>query len=202
MPSVELEQGSDSWKLWRMNRITATDIPIILGSNPWKTKLELYEEKLGMRPPQALNPAMARGQELEPAARKLASEILGIEFEPVVIECTKYRWLAASLDGLGIAKNQYILEIKCPKEFTHLDAAGGVIPKYYEDQIQTQLLVSEAIICYYFSYRPEYTEKPYAIIEVYPDLERQAEIIAKGSDFYFNHLCVMKPPQDWKLNKK
>jgi putative phage-type endonuclease len=201
MPLIELIQGSELWKQWRTSRITATDVPIILGSSPFKTKLELYEEKLGMRPPQPLNASMARGQELEPAARKLASELMDIDFRPAVIECTKYPWLAASLDGLGWCKNQYILEIKCTGMEKHIEAISGIMPDYYADQVQTQLLVTEAEICYYFSYRPEYTEKPYAIIEVYPNLEKQAEIIAKGQEFYIN-MCTMNPPTDWKLKER
>jgi len=202
MPIIEgLIQGSDKWLQYRQSRIMATDAPVILGSNPWKTKLELFEEKLGLRPPPSLNPAMERGTLLEPAARQLASELISVDFRPVVVESTKHPWLASSLDGLGWCKNQYILEIKCPKASTHDDALDDRIPEYYRDQIQTQLLCSEAGICYYFSYRPERKDKPYAIIEVYPDLEKQAEIIEKGYEFY-KQMCQMEPPEEWKLNKK
>lgn len=201
MPVKNLEQGSIEWLNFRKSRIMATDIPIILGSNPWKSKIELWEEKLDIRPPVQLNDAMRRGQELETTARKLASELIGIEFEPVVIESTKYPWLASSLDGIGIGKNQYILEVKCPKEFTHVESTDGNIPIYYMDQIQTQLICSEASICYYFSYRPEYTNKPYAIIEVRPDPEKHQEILHKGYEFYVN-MCTMNPPVQWKLKIK
>ncbi len=200
MAIIELIQGSDQWKQWRMSRITATDIPIILGSSPFKTKLELWEEKLGLRPPQPMNPAMARGQALEPESRKLACELIGTGFEPAVYESDKYPWLAASLDGISEVGN-YILEIKCTGMEKHIQAISGIMPEYYIDQVQTQLLVTQAEICYYFSYRPEYTEKPYAIIEVYPDLEKQAEIISKGQEFYIN-MCTMNPPTDWKLKEK
>ncbi len=200
MPIIELVQGSQKWLEYRSQRIMGTDIPIILGSNPWKSKLELFEEKLGLRPPQPMNPAMARGQELEPTARALSSELLDIDFRPVVMESTKYPWLAASLDGLGWCKNQYILEIKCPGMEKHIEAISGIIPEHYIDQIQTQLLVSEAEICYYCTYFPDYLQA-LTVIEVYPDLEKQAEIIAKGQEFYIN-MCTMNPPNDWKLKER
>jgi putative phage-type endonuclease len=198
-----LEQGSPEWHKYRSDHVMGTDIPIILGSNPWKTKLELWEEKLGMRPPQEINDAMRRGQELEPIARKLASELIGVEFEPVVYESFLYPWLAASLDGYIYPENTdgYILEIKCPKESTHLEAINGFIPEYYADQIQTQLLVTQAEMSYYFSYRPEYIEKPYSIIEVYPNFEKHIEILAKSKEFYMN-MCNMNPPHDWKLKER
>lgn len=200
MPLIELIQGSDQWKQWRMSRITATDIPIILGSSPFKTKLELWEEKLGLRPPQPLNAAMARGQALEPEARKLASDLLDIDFRPVVMESTKYPWLAASLDGLGWCKNQYILEIKCPGLKGHEAAINGIIANYYIDQMNHCLLVTGCEKCYYCSYYPNH-EKELIIIEVYPDHEKQTEIIAKGQEFYIN-MCTMKPPTDWTLKER
>jgi len=200
MPAIHLEQGSNEWLEYRKSKIMATDISVILGNNPWKKKLELWEEKLGLRPPTQLNAAMKRGQDLEPEARKLASDFIGIDFEPCVYQSDKFPWLAASLDGISInIKEPYVLEIKCPKEFTHVDATNDIIPGYYIDQIQTQLLVTGASICYYFSYRPEYKEKPYAIIPVHKDPEKQAEIIEKGQEFYIQ-MCTMNPPEEWILN--
>lgn len=201
MKVIDLPQGSSEWLAWRKSRLTATDIPVILGSNSWKTKLELWEEKLDIRPGPELSLIMARGQRLEPEARELACQIIDINFEPVVVESTKHPWLAASLDGMGIGKNQYILEIKCPNPSTHDNARDNRIPEYYRDQIQTQLLVSEAEICYYFSYRPEHLGEKYAIVEVYPNVERQAEIIEKGYEFYMQ-MCNFEAPVEWKLKER
>ncbi len=200
MPIINLEQGSQEWLDYRKKKVMATDIPVILGSNPWKKKLELWEEKLGLRPPTQMNDAMRRGQKLEPIARKLACELIGIDFRPVVIESTKYPWLAASLDGIS-ELGRYILEIKCTKLKTHLEAIEQCFPKYYQDQVYTQLEVSQAEICYYFNYCPEYEEKPYAIIEVYPNHEKEAEIISKGYEFYVQ-MCTMRPPVEWELKKR
>ncbi len=200
MAIINLDQGSKEWLEWRKSHVTATDISIILGSNPFKTEMELWEEKLGFRESQEMNDAMKRGQLLEPDARKMASELFDINFEPVVIESDEYPWLGASLDGISKC-GKYILEIKCPKAATHDDAMDGRFPIYYEDQIQTQLLVSGAEICYYFSYRPECAHKTYSIIEVYPDPEKHEEILKKGYEFYVN-MCTMNPPEQWKLKIK
>ena len=120
---------------------------------------------------------------MEPEARKLASELIGIDFDPCVYESSRFPWLAASLDGYTYPTNTdgYILEIKCPKEFTHLDAYDVNIPLYYLDQIQHQLLVTQAEICYYFSYRPEYKDQPYVIMEIYPNFEKHQENYRQGT---------------------
>jgi len=196
-----LEQGSKEWHEFRAKHVMGTDIPVILGSNKWKTKLELWEEKKGIRPAQEINEAMKRGMTLEKEARELAINLIGTNFHPKVIESDEYPWLGVSLDGLDDMYKKYILEIKCPKEITHVDAVGGIIPVYYVDQIQAQLLVSKADICYYFSYRPEYKEKPYAIINVYPDKEKQKEIVKKGYEFYLQ-LCNMEEPKEWLLKQR
>lgn len=200
MPIIDLEQGSQAWLDYRKSKIMATDTPIILGSNPWKTKLELWEEKLGFKPPIEINDAMRRGQELEPEARKLAWKMIYQDFFPNVIEADDDPWLAASLDGISKC-GKYILEIKCPKESTHLEAINQAIPEYYLDQMQHQLLVTKAKMCYYFSYRPEYKDQQYAIINVYPDLEKQAKILEKGYEFY-QDMQTMNPPEDWKIKLK
>lgn len=197
MPVIQHEQGSQAWLDYRKSKIMATDIPIILGSNPWKTPLELWEEKLGFSPPTQLNEAMERGQRLEPEARKLASELIGIDFQPCVFQSENYPWLACSLDGISPC-GKYILEIKCPKEFIHCDAINQIYPSYYCDQIQTQLLVNKSMICYYFSYRPEYKEQQYALVETYPDFEKYADIAEFGYQFY-TLMCTMNPPKQKKI---
>ncbi len=198
MPIINLSQGTTEWLDYRQGRVMATDTPVILGSNPFKTIHHLWEEKLLLRSPASLNEAMKRGQELEPEARQLACFKIGIEFEPCVYENDTHSWMAASLDGMS-EFNSSILEIKSPKERTHLEAADGIIPPYYLDQIQHQLCCTESSICYYFSYRPEYEKQPYIILEVFPNLEKHEEIVRKGKDFYLK-MCTMSPPEEWKFN--
>ncbi len=200
MAFIELKQGSAEWLSYRQRKVMATDSPILMGTNPWKTSLELWEEKLGLREPQSLNDAMKRGQDLEEEARMLAIEKIGKEFHPCVYESDKFSFLAASLDGLSIC-GEHILEIKCPKEKTHLEAIQDIIPIYYLDQIQHQLLVTDAKSCVYFSYRPECTENPYVIIEVFPVLEKHQQIIEKAQEFYLQ-MCTMQPPTEWKFKPR
>lgn len=200
MKIIDLPQGSAEWLAWRKSRLTATDIPIILGSNPFKTKLELWEEKLGLRAPVGLNDAMRRGMMLETPARCLASVELEIAFNPIVCESSEYPWLAASLDGISQLGN-HILEIKCTGMEKHIQSVNKCYPIYYYDQMQTQLLCTRAEKCFYMSYHPEYLDKPVVFIEVYPDPEKQAEIIEKGYEFY-KQMCNFEAPVEWKLKER
>lgn len=199
MPVIELIQGSDQWKEYRKKRIMATDSPIILESSPFKSRLQLWEEKLDLRPPEQLNEAMRRGTMLELPARELASIELNMAFNPLVYESDKYPWMAASLDGISSC-GKYILEIKAPKEATHRQAIDQIIPEYYLDQMQHQMLVMGVENCFYASYRPENHEWPLVIIEVKADAEKQAEIIEKGFEFY-TQMCTMTAPE-WKFKER
>ena len=117
----EYPQGSPEWLAFRKTKVTATDASAILGLNPWKTRLQLYHEKLSNDPPKPCNEAMQRGNDLEPIARDLFKIKTGHKMEPRVVVKD---WAMASLDGIN-AWNE-ILEIKCPGEKVHAVAVAGV----------------------------------------------------------------------------
>ena len=47
MKVVDLNQRSEEWLQWRSKGVTASDIPIILGLSPYKTRWQLWAEKVG-----------------------------------------------------------------------------------------------------------------------------------------------------------
>lgn len=200
MPRVPLEQGSKEWLAYRQCHIMATAASCIMGTNPFMSALELWEEMLGLRLPITLNEAMKRGIKLEPEARELACKLIGIDFEPCVYESDKYSWQAASLDGLS-ACGKYILEIKCPGIKSHEMALNNIIRGYYTTQMQHQSCVlpfPEKV--FYFSYFPEHNEK-YKIIEVNPDYEYIEHMIQTQKEFWIK-LCTLQPPEKpWTLKK-
>lgn len=201
MPLINHEQGSPAWLSYRQTRVMATDSGIILGSNPYKTRLKLWEQKLGLEPPDNANKYMKHGTKLEPEARRLACEKLEIKFEPIVYEHDEHYWMAASLDGFSEC-GDFILEIKCPYmrglHDTHL---MGIIPPYYEDQMQHQMEVMDAISNFYCTYFPENKENPIHITEIRSNRTRRNEIVEKGLKFY-NQMCNFEAPVEWVLKVK
>lgn len=201
MPLIDLEQGSEKWLEYRLSKIMATDASVIIKNNPWCTPLEKWEEKLQLRPQQPMNAAMKRGQDLEPVARELFIKEKGISMAPCVYENEKLSWQAASLDGM-CDFGSTLLEIKCPNESTHNLAIQGGVKDYYWTQIQHQLAVTNADMCYYFSYRPENKSNPYAIVEIFPDWEYISVLTEMELDFYIR-ICTMQPPEKpWVFTRK
>lgn len=166
MKIINLEQGSPEWLSWRKTVITATDCPAILGSSPWSTAYKCWQRKLDLIPEQKSNDAMERGKSLEPVIRDRFIKKFGITMTPVVVESSEYSFLGASLDGLSDC-GKYILEIKTGGYKLYKMAQDGIVPQYYMDQMQHQLLVTRADKCFY-QVGSEDEDKD-IVIEVFPD---------------------------------
>ena len=146
--AIEMTQGSPEWLKLRKKKITATDAPIIMMESPWKTPLQLYNEKISDKSFQQSNERMQRGLDLEPIARDLFNQRTGCHMEPSILVDD---WAMASLDGIDTAMER-ILEIKCPGEKDHSLAKQGKIPDHYFPQLQHQLYVSGYNEGFYFSF--------------------------------------------------
>lgn len=144
----DMEQGSKEWLSFRTGKITATDAAVILGVSHWKTRIQLYQEKLSDNVVNFVSDRMKRGNDLEPIARELFSIQNGIEMFPRVVVKD---WAMASLDGMSEC-GKYIVEIKCPGEKDHLLALNGSVPEHYYPQLQHQLYVTGLSSIFYYSF--------------------------------------------------
>ena len=140
MRHISLEQGSEEWKSFRKNKITATDMAPILGKSPFCDDITLWKRKFGIIPEVVATPAMKRGIEFEEEARHYISQVLQRSFKPSVILSEDFPWLMASLDGIDGAS---FIEIKIPKPENFESLTNGVIPEYYQIQMQTAFACSD-----------------------------------------------------------
>ena len=109
---IEFEQGTQEWLDWRKEGIGASDAPIIMDENPWKSVTDLVKDKRGAETKIFLNAAMRRGIALEPSARAAYIEETGVRVKPACLQSTEYDWMRASVDGIG-ADGIPVVEIKC-----------------------------------------------------------------------------------------
>ena len=188
MKKLELEQGSDAWLAARKTKVTASEIPIILGKSKWSTPLLLWQRKLGFAPLQEDNPAMRRGRELEPVVRDEFNDKMGRNFTPAVVLHEDLEWAMASLDGID---GEEILEIKCPGLKDHQVAQKGKVPEHYKDQLQWQLFCSGKEKCYYVSYHETSTET--VIVE--RDDDYIADVMLPAAAEFYRCLVVMEEPK-------
>jgi len=149
---IELKQGSKEWHDWRREGIGASDAATIMGENPWKTKEELFDEKIFGKKNRP-NYAMQRGIDLEPEARKLFEYKNGVKVYPVCLQSDKYNWLRASVDGLS-ANHDRVVEIKCGKKVYEFSLKNKKAPDYNYAQLQHILAITNLPAIDFFCYLP------------------------------------------------
>ena len=149
MKVYEITQGTPQWHQWRSQRIGASEAGSILNLNPYRSCQSVWEEKvLGWEVPATQK--MLDGQKNEILAREAYQELTKTLVKPLVAECEKISYIAASFDGVSECRKK-IVEIKCGK-MSHKLARSGLIPPYYFAQCSHQLYVSDLDEMDYFSW--------------------------------------------------
>ena len=164
MITLDLEQGTQEWKLARAGKVTASKIADVMAKiktgeaaarRDYKAQL-VAEILTGM--PQGdtyINAEMQYGIEQEPFARAAYEALEGVLVEQVgLVVHPRIDRAAASPDGLVEEKG--LVEIKCPKVATHLTyLLDGVVPSKYQPQMLWQMACCEREWCDFASFRPD-----------------------------------------------
>lgn len=197
---MQIESRTD-WLKWRKQGIGGSDMPIVLGLSPWSTPLKLYEEKLSEEIKENSNYQTELGNEAETKIRSLFELMHGKEFPPALCVMEEHSFLRTSLDGRSECKTE-IIEIKLSGKDDYESAKVGKVPDKYYPQVQHNLMVSGAEICYFMSYPfSEYESKRHgplvwenlAVVQVGADKNYQSMLIREGIKFW-DHILKKKPP--------
>lgn len=193
-----MEQQSEQWLNWRREGIGSSESPVVMGVSPWKTKLQLYREKIGeAMEGNTSNWATERGNRLEPEARVQFENLMQEDFRPEAFQHPEYTFIRASLDGWNEGLRA-VLEIKCPGERDHLLAAEGKIPEKYIWQLEHQAFVTGARVVYYYSFdKDEKGIRPTTghLVEYIPQKDRQEILLNELKKFWFEHVQKRIPPE-------
>ena len=148
---IQLTQGSQEWLDYRRTMRNASETAAVLGVSPWQTPYQLWLTKTG-RANTKTTAAMQHGTGMEPAARAAYEAQTGEVMQPLVLHAGLY---SASLDGMDL-DGKLIVEIKCPyrgqESQLWKDAVSGLVPEYYQLQVQHQLYVSGADLAHFWVY--------------------------------------------------
>lgn len=143
LEKIRLKHGSPEWQEFRKTGIGGSDAAAILGLSPFKSNIEVWEEKVGFREPEDISdkPQVAYGTEAEDMLVKL----FALDYPQYLVDRNKravYRrgFMFASLDAELLeyaTKAQGFLETKTTE--IHSAAAlqkwDGHIPEYYYAQV-------------------------------------------------------------------
>lgn len=135
------------WLEARQKGIGGSDMPVVMGVSPFKTRHELWMEKTGAVFDIPETPAMKRGKVLEPVAANLYSEATGRKLRNLQgpIHHKELGFMLVDIDRHIVATDPDagpgVLEVKCPglQVFTKCKREG--LPDYYVIQLQHGLEV-------------------------------------------------------------
>lgn len=142
-------QGSEAWLEKRILGIGGSELATVLGTNRYKTRRELIEERLGMGKKFTGSLATRWGNVLEGLSIQYLEKHLGAKISQFGSIPSDVEYFAYSPDGIAYFPDDTVklIEIKNP----YLRTPTGKIPPQYKAQVYSGLdaipLASEALFC-------------------------------------------------------
>ena len=143
------------WLQVRRSGIGGSDAAAALGLSPWKSALELWQEKVsGQSQPHKENEAMIWGRIMEPVITREFVRRTGLTVTPMrsMLQATNWPWMLADLDGLveDPRRGTGVFEVKTASAFKQDEWAEDRCPDAYMLQLAHYMEVtglSYAVIC-------------------------------------------------------
>lgn len=192
MKIVNLKQKTPEWLTWRKNGIGGSDIGSILGVNPYKSKLDVYNDKKGLSSQQPQNAAMQRGTDLEDEVLQEMREWSTFNYQSDVCgEHDEFDFIKFSFDGYDL-DNRELLEIKVPTARNFDRYLREDIPLYYQYQVQWGIKTCEGSKAILSAKSPERNlTHP---IRIYRDEKMVNEAVEAARQFWYDHILKDSPP--------
>lgn len=192
MKVLDVEQGSDEWRIARLGKIGASMVADATartktgwGASRANLAARLVAERLtGNLTETFTNDAMRWGTEQEPAARSFFEFVTGVTVERVgLVLHPKIEHAVASPDGL--IGDDGLIEIKCPNTATHIETLlSGKPDSRYTKQMQWQMACTGRQWCDWVSFDPRMPgEMQMFVHRVKRDDDMIRELEAQVSEF-------------------
>lgn len=188
MKLINLEQGTADWHKFRLNHIGASDMAPLLGISPYKTRNELWLEKVEVSNSQVENANMRYGKDTEEYVRNILKRELGCYLVPHVCKHQTINWMSASVDGIDLHK-RICVEIKSANAVDHELAKRELVPPKYYPQLQQIIETCELDTILYCSFHKD--ELIY--FPVIRDELFIKKIIIAGNEFWDQVLYLRRP---------
>lgn len=132
----------EEWLAWRRGGIGGSDAAVIVGLNPYRSRLELYADKLGLMPEREDSEAMRIGRDLEAYVADRWAEATGKKYRRTnFMYChDRYDFIRANVDREVIGEKAG-LECKTTSVYNKSDFENGEIPLSYYCQCQHYMAV-------------------------------------------------------------
>lgn len=179
-----------------IRKIGGTDISAIVGESRWGGPHAVYRRIVeGYQQPQ--NPAMRRGQILEPAIRTMFVEATGAQLvdpHPGIVQSEKYDFMTASLDDMATVDGvRRVVEYKSAssRKADEWGAADDDVPPEYLLQCAWYLCATdlqEADLAVLIG------GDDFRVYRIKRDLELEGRLVAAAEKFWRDHVLPKRPP--------
>lgn len=134
------------WRLWRRNGIGGSDASVIMGVNPYRSILDLWDDKCGNTElAEEENRFTYFGHLMEPVIRKEFRKRTGLQVRQkhAILQSEEYPWMIADLDGIvkDTDGSYAVFEAKTASEYRR-DVWEKNVPEEYYAQVQHYLVVT------------------------------------------------------------
>lgn len=141
------------WLRWRRKGVCGSDAGIVLGLNPYRSVLELWQDKTEQIPIEEKESNFTHfGHLLEPIIRKEFERQTGmkVSVRNAIFQSRKYPWMLADIDGIVTEPDgsKALFEAKTAIEYKKGIWDEGSIPDAYYAQVQHYLEVCELDTAY------------------------------------------------------
>lgn len=181
---------------YRRSGIGASEIGAILGVNRFKTPLDVYAEKLGLKEATPDNPALRWGRILEPAIASAYEEFHGVELSECAHRVKEFDGCRFLMTPDRLSEDEaLIVEIKTAGLWSAKDwGASGEdgAPLSYAAQLALYLWgagMATGVIAALIAGQ-DYREYPQT-----RDAELEEAILAAGAKFWRDNVLAKKPPE-------
>ncbi len=142
------ERDREAWLRWRRDGIGGSDVGAVLGMDPYRSPLDVYNDKIGLTFGPEETPAMRRGRVLEPAVADEYTRATGrrVRRQPPHIH-KDFAWIRCTVDRQILAdpetspRGTSLLEIKTAASHVFRKMKLEGLPERYVLQLQHSLAV-------------------------------------------------------------
>lgn len=193
----------DEWLRWRRKGIGGSDASIILGDSPWRTAVDLYNDKAGIKPV-ILEEDNAFAKDYGHTVEPLIAKWFGIKTGLTVYKDSNmcqhplFPFMLADLDyRIRLADGREgILEIKSTSFRNAKEWADGRVPVHYEEQGRHYMAVMNLDFIWYCCLWGNNFDSDSVTVKLERDLGKEENLIRNEAAFW--QLVVNRTPPTYR----
>lgn len=187
-----LKLDKKEWLKYRKQGIGGSDAGAVCGLNPYRTAMQVYQDKLSDETEEIDNEAMRQGREFEDYVARRFTEATGkkVRRTNAMFYHEKYPFMLADVDRMVVGENAG-LECKTASPYMAEQWENGKIPLSYQIQCLHYMAVCNAD-AWYIAVLIYGREFKYYKME--RDEEMIADLIRIEEDFWENHVLKKQMP--------